>query len=85
MPQNNNNPANQAKSEIRLIYGAAIAICLIFMIVGIYAWHRIEVRAEADLIAALAEEITLKEVVSIAKGVECDAIYFLRGAKEEDS
>ena len=36
-------------------------------------------------LAALAEDITLKEVVQIAKGVECDAIYFLRGAKEEDS
>jgi len=36
-------------------------------------------------LAALAEEITVEEVVSIAKGVECDAIYFLRGAKEEDS
>lgn len=36
-------------------------------------------------LAALAEDITLEEVVQIAKGVECDAIYFLRGAKEEDS
>lgn len=36
-------------------------------------------------LAALAEDITLKEVVQIAKGVECDAIYFLRGVKEEDS
>lgn len=34
-------------------------------------------------LAALAEEITLKEVIAIAKGVECDAIYFLRGEKEE--
>lgn len=34
-------------------------------------------------LAALAEEITVKEVVAIAKGVECDAIYFLRGEKEE--
>jgi len=33
----------------------------------------------------LAEEITLEEVVRIAKGVECDAIYFLRGAKGEDN
>jgi diguanylate cyclase (GGDEF)-like protein len=56
MRPNNNNPANQAKSDIRLIYGAAVAICLIFIIVGIYAWHRVEVRAEADLIASLAEE-----------------------------
>lgn len=36
-------------------------------------------------LAALAEEITVEEVIRIAKGVECDAIYFLRGAKEEDS
>lgn len=36
-------------------------------------------------LAALAEDITLEEVVQIAKGVECDAIYFLRGEKEEDS
>ncbi len=36
-------------------------------------------------LAALVEEITAREVVEIAKGVECDAIYFLRGAKEEDS
>ncbi len=34
-------------------------------------------------LAALAEEITVGEVVAIAKGVECDAIYFLRGEKEE--
>ncbi len=34
-------------------------------------------------LAALTEEITAKEVVEIAKGVECDAIYFLRGQKEE--
>ena len=36
-------------------------------------------------LAALAEEITAQEVVKIAKGVECDAIYFLRGTTEEDS
>lgn len=34
-------------------------------------------------LAALAEEITVNEVVEIAAGVECDAIYFLRGTKEE--
>ena len=34
-------------------------------------------------LAALADVITVKEVVEIAKGVECDAIYFLRGEKEE--
>ena len=34
-------------------------------------------------LAALAEEITVKEVVEIAKGVECDAVYFLRGQKED--
>ncbi|MEA4896045.1 MAG: insulinase family protein [Oscillospiraceae bacterium] len=35
-------------------------------------------------LAALTEEITAGEVVAIAKGVECDAIYFLRGEKEAD-
>lgn len=34
-------------------------------------------------LAALTESITAAEVVTIAKGVECDAIYFLRGEKEE--
>ena len=34
-------------------------------------------------LAALAEEITVKEVVEIAKGVECDSVYFLRGQKED--
>ena len=34
-------------------------------------------------LAALTEEIKLKETVEIAKGIECDAIYFLRGEKEE--
>ena len=33
-------------------------------------------------LAALAEKVTAGEVASIAKGVECDAIYFLRGQKE---
>lgn len=32
-------------------------------------------------LAALAEEITSKEVVEIARGVSCDAIYFLRGER----
>ncbi len=34
-------------------------------------------------LAALVEEVTAEDVISIAKGVECDAIYFLRGIKEE--
>ena len=33
-------------------------------------------------LAALAEEITAGEVAEIAKGIECDAVYFLRGQKE---
>lgn len=33
-------------------------------------------------LAALAEDIKAEEVTAIAKGVECDAIYFLRGQKE---
>lgn len=35
-------------------------------------------------LAALVEEVTADEVVQIAKGVECDAIYFLRGLKEDN-
>jgi predicted Zn-dependent peptidase len=34
-------------------------------------------------LAALTEEITADEVVTIAKGVVCDAVYFLRGQKED--
>lgn len=34
-------------------------------------------------LAALTESITAAEVIKIAKGVECDAIYFLRGEKED--
>lgn len=34
-------------------------------------------------LAALAETVTIDDVVSIAKGVECDALYFLRGTKED--
>ncbi len=34
-------------------------------------------------LAALAESITRDEVVEVAKGVECDAVYFLRGLSEE--
>ncbi len=34
-------------------------------------------------LASLVNEITANEVVDIAKGVECDAIYFLRGPKED--
>ena len=35
-----------------------------------------------DELAVLAEEITAQDVSAIARGVECDAIYFLRGKKE---
>jgi predicted Zn-dependent peptidase len=35
-------------------------------------------------LAALAEEITAEEVVGIAEGIVCDAVYFLRGEKEGD-
>lgn len=34
-------------------------------------------------LAALCEKVTAADVVKIAKGIECDAIYFLRGQKEE--
>ena len=35
-------------------------------------------------LAQLASEITAQDVVEIAQGVECDAIYFLRGKKEAE-
>ena len=34
-----------------------------------------------EALAALAEEVTAEEIARIAKGVECDAIYFLRGVR----
>lgn len=34
--------------------------------------------------AALAEEVTVEDVISIAAGIECDAIYFLKGREDED-
>jgi predicted Zn-dependent peptidase len=37
-----------------------------------------------DELAQLASEITAQDVVEIAQGVECDAIYFLRGKKEAE-
>lgn len=36
-------------------------------------------------LAALAEDVSKEEVVSIAAGVECDAVYFLRGIRKEDA
>lgn len=34
--------------------------------------------------AALAEEVTVEQVMHIAQGVECDTIYFLTGEDEDD-
>ena len=34
--------------------------------------------------AALAEDVTMEEVATIASGIECDAIYFLTGSESED-
>lgn len=34
--------------------------------------------------AALAEEVTVDQLVSIARGIECDTIYFLTGKDEDD-
>lgn len=34
-------------------------------------------------LAALVDDVTADAVVAVAKGVECDAIYFLRGIKED--
>ncbi len=35
-------------------------------------------------LAALVEEVTKQQIIDIANGVECDAIYFLRGIKESE-
>ncbi|MGI5979637.1 MAG: EF-P 5-aminopentanol modification-associated protein YfmF [Oscillospiraceae bacterium] len=37
-----------------------------------------------DELAALAEEVTAQDVSGIAKGIECDTIYFLRDKKEAE-
>lgn len=37
-----------------------------------------------DELAALAGEVTAEDVSAIARGIECDAIYFLRGRKEDE-
>lgn len=34
-------------------------------------------------LAALCEDVTKDEVVELAQGIECDAVYFLRGLSEE--
>ncbi len=36
-------------------------------------------------LAELVEEVTREEVIEIASGVECDAVYFLKGNGKEDS
>jgi predicted Zn-dependent peptidase len=36
-------------------------------------------------LAALAEGVTLDDIVKIARGVECDAVYFLRGKTEGEA
>ena len=35
-------------------------------------------------LAALAEDVTKEDVQAIAKSIECDLIYFLKGSGEED-
>ena len=39
--------------------------------------------ATPDDIAALAENVTAEDVAAIARGVELDAVYFLRGEEAE--
>ena len=39
--------------------------------------------ASPDDIAALAETVTAEDVAAIARGVELDAVYFLRGEEAE--
>ena len=34
--------------------------------------------------AALAEDVTKEDVVRIARSVDCDLIYFLKGGKQEE-
>ncbi len=36
-------------------------------------------------LAALAEDVTMEDVVRIARSVDCDQIYFLRGAEQEEA
>lgn len=36
-------------------------------------------------LALLCENVTLQDVVEIAKGVECDAVYFLRGPRDGEN
>jgi len=38
---------------------------------------------EPDELAVLCESVTKDEVVEIARGVQCDAVYFLRGGGDE--
>ena len=35
-------------------------------------------------LAALAEDVTKEDVVRIARSVDCDLIYFLKGGKQEE-
>ena len=39
--------------------------------------------ASPDDIAALAETVTAEDVAAVARGVELDAVYFLRGEEAE--
>lgn len=34
-------------------------------------------------LAALIDEVTKEQIIEVAKGVQCDAVYFLRGVKED--
>lgn len=36
-------------------------------------------------LAALCEDVTKDEIVALARGIECDAIYFLRGLDREEA
>lgn len=35
-------------------------------------------------LAVLCEDVTVEEVVELARGIECDAIYFLQGPEQEE-
>ncbi len=40
---------------------------------------------DPEELAALVETVTREEVIEIASGVECDAVYFLKGTGKEDN
>lgn len=53
---------------------------------GFYLSNAIDgLEMEPQELAELAEQVTREDVVSIARSVECDLIYFLKGGEAEDT